>query len=224
MTLYNYASSILGLFLKFGFDIIFTLLIRVLAVWLSICTGLGRHTPWLELIRIWVHLFLQRCPPSPSGYTPRGLTSGQRREARYGFSCFITTSKQTKKARCDRSITVDKLVITQICECIDEDLQSITQISTWMEKKLVHAFVMCVPCNRLGSIPRCSPQYSPRSLCPGIVWWFLWCVSKCLISVVCTICKLTVDESVQSKISVGKKEWVQFWLNLILYQDSSGIV
>jgi len=91
-------------------------------------------------------------------------------------------------------------------------------------KKLVHAFVMCVPCNRLGSIPRCSSQYSPRSLCPGIVWWFLWCVSKCLISVICTICKLTVDESVQSKISVGKKEWVQFWLNLILYQDSSGIV
>jgi len=92
-----------------------------------------------------VHLFLQRCPPSPSGYTPRGLTSGQRREARYGFSCFITTSKQTKKARCDRSITVDKLVITQICECIDEDLQSITQISTWMEKNwCMHLLCVCL--------------------------------------------------------------------------------
>jgi len=54
------------------------------------------------------------------------------------------TNKQTKKARCDRSITVDTsartlvlemnflcrmlFVITQVCECIDEDVQFITLI------------------------------------------------------------------------------------------------
>ena len=52
------------------------------------------------------------------------------------------TNKQTKIARCNLSITVHTLVIAQICECIDEDLQSITQISTWTNKKQVWSCVV----------------------------------------------------------------------------------